>query len=236
MSYVPKLLSRLTPGEIGRDQAVIDYFYNDPETEIDKIMSIGFFDKAGYLFYNPANEKTYQRIHIRAARGSPFAHPGRPARFQAVISDVAVTSPAGATPITYKVSVSFGQDTSEQIDSTPGGGAFLNKAWHCFFTKYEGIVRFVSNGSVGNETRLHIPSRYPLGANDFVTATLIGGKFGPGSIIPTAGDNIVSAYLDLPSPTIPGIPWEVALVQTGPTSNQTLRAWVTVRSPICKFI
>jgi len=219
MPYVPKLLSRLTPGEIGRDQAVIDYFYDDETTSIDEIMSIGFFNQAGYLFYNPNNVKTYQRIHIRAARGSPFSPPEPPARFQAVVSDVSIISSPGATPAQYKVTVAFGLDTSEQVDSTPGGGAFLDKAWHCFFTKYQGIVRFVSDGA---PSFMKIPSRYQYSSRDFCTATLVQTGNTPGT--PTAGDNIVSAYTTQAgaSPN----PWAVGLVQTGPTSGNTLLAWV----------
>ena len=232
MPYVSKLLSRLTPGEIGRDQAVIDYFYDDPTTEIDTIMSIGFFNKAGYLFYNPQNEKTYQRIHIRAARGSPFPQPGKPARFQAVVSDVFVTSPPNQTPTEYKVTVAFGMDTSEQIDATTAGGAFLDKAWHCFFVKYQGIVRFKSDGSYPAPTSLDIPSRYKYSSSDFCTATLLTTGSSPG--LPAIGDNIVAAYTE-PSP-VPGINWTVRFLQTGPTSGNNLRAWVTVRSPIVQFV
>ena len=36
-------LSRITSGEIGFDQAIVDYFYYDPELDFQDFMSIGFF-------------------------------------------------------------------------------------------------------------------------------------------------------------------------------------------------
>lgn len=229
MAFNRKLLCRVTPGEVSRDQAVIDYFYDDPDTPIDTIMSIGFFDKAGDLFYYGDNRKTYQRINIRAARGVPFDPPDVPARFQAVVSDVRIIS-APDKARAYKVTVGFGRDTTWQINATPL--PFNTLRWHSYFVKYEGLVRFRSNGTAPSPSVALIPSKYKYEDSDFCMATLLSSV--TSSYIPEAGDAILGAYTE-PSP-VPGYEWQIRFTQVTPTSAKDLRAYVKVMGSVCEFI
>ena len=237
MAFNRKLLCRVTPGEVGRDQAVINYFYDDPKTTIDEIMSSGFFDSAGDLFYYEDNPKTYQRINIRAARGVGFTPPDVPAKYQAVVSDVKVISPPGEAR-QYKVTVSFGADTSWQIDATLAGG-FLNKLWHSYFVKYEGIVRFDSTGlppippNPEEPTVIPIPSRYKLHQSDFCLINLLSSS--NAIYTPEPGDAILGAWVEASSFPLIG-PWQIRLTQVYPTSSKSLRAYVKVMGTFCEFI
>lgn len=232
-----KLLSRVTPGEIGRDQAVINYFYDDPNVTIDEVMSIGFFDSAGDLFYYEDNQKTYQRINIRAQRGAPFNPPEVPAKYQAVVSDVKVISPPDQAR-QYKVTVAFGADTTWQLNATTDP-SYTDKAWHSYFVKYEGIIRFDSTGQAGPPvapTVIPVASKYKRGDNDFVIATLLASETGFNT--PTPGDAILAAYTEQP-----GVgPWEIRLIQAGltagqpPTSGLKIRGYFKVMGSFCEFI
>jgi len=233
MPYVSKLLTRITPGEVGRNQAVIDYFYYDPETTIEEMLSKGFFDKAGYLFYKEGanRNRTYERIHLWAKRGTGI-DPSIPDRYSCLVSDVTVTSPPGATPTEFEVTVSLGPETTPQVDTTlaPLPGPI---AWQHYFIKYQGLVRFNSFGTagVGNETYFYIPSKYLYENSDFVTCNLIGTS--PGQPAPFPGDNIIGAYCE-PGPS-PEFPYKVVLFQTLPTSNTGQRMWLTIRGTNCQF-
>jgi len=228
MAFNRKLLCRVTPGEVSRDQAVIDYFYDDPDTPIDKIMSINFFNAAGDLFYYGDNRKTYQRINIRAARGEPFDPPDVPARFQAVVSDVRILSAPGEARV-YKVTVAFGKDTTWQINSTPL--PFHTLRWHSYFVKYEGLVRFRSNGTAPFPSVATIPTKYQYNDSDFCMATLLSSA-NP-IYIPEPGDALRGAYTE-PSPTPAA--WQIRFTQTYPTSSKDLRAYVKVMGSVCEFI
>ena len=239
MPFNRKLLCRVTPGEVSRDQAVINYFYDDPDSTIDEIMSINFFNSAGDLFYYGDNHKTYQRINIRAQRGAPFDPPDVPAKYQVVVSDVKVTSPPGEAR-KYKVSVAFGTDTTWQLSTTTGN--FINKAWHSYFVKYEGIIRFDSTGVPGPPaapTLIPVASKYKYDQSDFCFATLLSSE--TSSYIPEPGDAILGAYTK--TPTFPNLgPWEIKLTQVGltagqpPTSGKKLRGYFKVMGTFCEFI
>lgn len=230
MPFNRKLLCRVTPGEVGRDQAVINYFYDDPGSTIDEIMSINFFNSAGDLFYYGDNRKTYQRINIRAARGTPFDPPDVPGKYQAVVSDVRIISPPGAARV-YKVTVAYGMDTTYQLDTTAAGG-FLTQAWHSYFVKYEGIIRFDSTGLAGAPTVAPILSKYKHETSDFCVATLLSSS--NNIYRPDPGDALLGAYTE-PS-MVPGFAWQIRFTQVLPTSSKSLRAYVKVMGTFCEFI
>lgn len=229
MPYVPKLLSRITSGEIGRDQAVIDYFYYDPSITIEEVMSPGFFDGAGYLFYKAFNAQTYQRISIVAQVGSPNVNPGFPHKYQAVVSDVEVISAAGEPPSKFKVTASLGSETYQQVDD-PGISPPSGPSWHSFFIKYRGIVRMQFNLPLSVAI---MPSDYAYDVNDFSTAILMDdqGNQHP----PEAADAIITSYMSAgPSNDFP-LQLNVR-THGGTNPGFSQRVFVTVYSQICKFV
>jgi len=231
MAYNPTLLTRLTSGEVGRDQAVIDYFYYDPQTSMQTMMTKGFFDGAGYLFYNSGNPKTWHRISILARRGYG-TNPERPERFSAVVSDVTVTSPAGQPPTSFEVTLALGDDTSYQVDDT----APITPApdWHNYFIKYRGICRYTSNHTPTVPTIIEIPSNYAWDPSDFSTAILLANHNPPvGNPNPVPGDAIVASFVE-PGATI-AKPLRVRLIPAGVAGGYNQRVWITIYSSICKY-
>ena len=227
MPYSPSQLSRLTPGEIGRDQAVIDYFYYGPDVTIQEVMSKGFFDKAGYLFFNNGNPKTWERISILAQRGYGTS-PKTPERYSAVVSDVTVTSSVNENPTEFEVTLSLGPDTSYSVDDNVPAPVL---PWHNFFIKYQGICRYTSFATPGTPVIIDVPSNYTYSGNDFCTAVLFSDPGNPNQ--PAAGDAIVAAYVEA-GPT-PGFPLRVRLITPSAANGHNQRAWVTVMSSTCKF-
>lgn len=230
MAYIPSRLARITPGEVSPDQAVIDYFYYAPNVPIKTIMSKGFFDGAGYLFYNSNNSRTYQRISIYALKGNL----GDPSceRYSAVVSDVTPTSgPSQIPPNKFEVTVSLGADTSYSYDDTVVPPPII-ESWHNFFIKYQGIVRYTSNYLPGTPAFIDIPSQYAYGASDFSTAVLLSAPGNPNQ--PVAGDAIVASYVE-PGPST-AFPLRVRLINPSNGGGFNQRAWVTIYSATCKFL
>jgi len=82
-------LSRLTAGEVSKDQAIIDYFYYDTELNFKDVMTPGFFDKLSKKFkvgsrisfyclgnnFNPPNSTTLKRLDVIVAALTPYTPP-----------------------------------------------------------------------------------------------------------------------------------------------------------------
>ncbi len=226
MPYVSSQLSRVTPGEIGRNQAVIDYFYYGPDVTIQEVMSKGFFDKAGYLFYTGKNHRTWERITILAQRGYGTA-PHIPEKYSAVVSDVTVVPTVNQKPTEFEVTIALGPDTSFTTDDTNPPPVI---PWFNFFIKYQGICRYLSNYTPVSPAVIDIVSNYSYDGSDFSTAILFSDKDNPNQ--PTPGDAIVASYVE------PGVATSLRLrlIPAGVTSGFNQRAWVTIYSTQCKFI
>jgi len=235
MSYISARLARITPGEIGPDQAVIDYFYYAPEVTIAEIMSKGFFDAAGYLFYTDKTPWTYQRIHIYAQRGygTPVSSE-IPVKYSAIVSDVVAVGGPEQNPTAFEVTLALGPDTSYQHDDTlPPPQPPV--AWQNLFIKYQGILRYNSNTAPGTDKIINIPSNYEYSPNDFAVTNLLARDGAtPALPNPVAGDAVVASYVQ--AGTNPGYPIRLRLILAGSGSGSVQRVWVTIYSSICQFV
>jgi len=121
-------LSRLTAGDIGKDQAIIDYFYYDEKINFTDIISDGFFDKLWYKF------KPNSRISCYClANNTPPTPPTRK-RMELVVAGFEEYSP----PRSYKkVKLVLGPDTMGTNDP-------ITNVWNNYKVVFEGFVTWVT--------------------------------------------------------------------------------------------
>ena len=153
MPYKSNLLSRITPGEIGRDQAVVNYYYYDPSTYVEEAFKLGFFDGAGKEL------QRYSNISLFMKSGTiPSA---APKRYGCTISDI---RPYDVNiPEHLKVSVCPDQHTSMIINTGTGveGHAYIS-----FFIKYSGLIRWEASGGAIDNINIGNVLSYPLTISD----------------------------------------------------------------------
>lgn len=122
-------LSRLTAGEIGKDQAIIDYFYYDQLLNFHEVMTPGFFDKLSTKF------KEGSRISVYCLGNN--APPIQPSikRFDVVVGDILPFSP----PRPY-----------EQVYLFPAGNSWASnlpgRRWEVNQCIFQGFVYWATPG------------------------------------------------------------------------------------------
>jgi len=136
-------LSRLTSGEISPDQAVIDYFYNDPAVWIGWMAIQGFFDQLSQKF------SVGSRIRLRGLVSNPDQFPND--RVATVTYKV-----TGLEAIPYKPyqKVTVLSEDEAYTYSTADAPNLFWEHYACVY-KYRGLVRYQSK------------AQSPISGNDY---------------------------------------------------------------------
>jgi len=172
-------LSRITPGEISPDQAVIDYFYNDPTIWLGWMVTQGFFDKLSRKF------QLGSRIRLHG-----LAH--NPDQF---VSDEQVTLTYKVTGFTnlphnppYQEITILAEDEDFVLADADSPNAFWNHN-SCVY-KFRGIVRYTTKAQA------------PISGEDYFEFSPI--QLG---VALSAGDVCLLSVKDLSGFTV--VPWTI---------------------------
>jgi len=201
MLFKDELFVQMTPGEVSRDQAVRNFFYNDETMYVNDGLAANFWSPAWESLDVGSLIRVRGIIGVQGTTPLPHPHTHSIVTFQVWKKEL---NPPGYRD-KYRIWVNIGPNTS-YVNSLPTGGALGDASdltMQNAVCKYRGFVMYkpLSNATPANWEIDIGASRFHIATTDYCWGKLISPPFSG----PIGNTHFVNAVLPLPSPETIGI-------------------------------